>query len=748
MDSAIPVPPAQLHQRVAGPTSDESNYEENGRRAREDIVGLLPDDWSWEGKRLLDFGCGPGRVLRQFMAQSEMAELHGCDIYGPGIAWLQENAPSHVKLFVNDEVPPLDRPDSHFDLIWAVSVFTHLVETWSRWLLEIHRVLKPGGLFVTTFHNEANHVDFAAYDPEPWSEDHIGMNVMSPSVGWDKGGPAVFHSGWWIEAHWGRLFEVLEIRRSGFGGLTQGVVLLRRKDVRLRPADLEHPEPGEPREYAAARHNVRQLQNEIAVLTAQRDGKAAEPEARRFSVPTVNAGTRAALARDGRGVNVVGYLRGELGVGEAARQLIAALDSQRIPVMPINRHLTDTRTDHPFACVEAPSHGPFAVNVICENALVTARCAEVMGEGFFADRYTAGLWFWEVGTLPALWDEAFAILDEVWVASDHVAAAVRARSPIPVTKIPLPVAPTPPAKLKRAALGLPQDFLFLFVFDYNSVLERKNPLGLIEAFTRAFPPGSGPALAIKAINGDKRPADRERVRAAAGAHPEVHLIEQFHSAAEKNALIAGCDCYVSLHRAEGFGLTMAEAVWFGRPVIATGYSGNLEFTTPDTAWLVDHAMRPIGPGADPYPADGEWADPDLEHAARLMRHVVEHPEEAAERAERGAQAIKARHSPAAAGAVIAARLEEMMQLPRRPPAPSGELTELRRLIAAGPRPAPGLGRLRGAARDALLRGLRPLTAHRDQVDRELIAALEEIRSQQGVQLAQALASQRSGGEQF
>ena len=272
------------------------------------------------------------------------------------------------------------------------------------------------------------------------------------------------------------------------------------------------------------------------------------------------------------------------------------------------------------------------------------------------------------------------------------------------------------------------------------MFERKNPLGLIDAFTRAFPTGSGPALAIKAINGDKRPAERDRLRAAAAEHPGVHLIEHFHTASEKNALIAACDCYVSLHRSEGFGLTMAEAMWLGRPVIATGYSGNLEFTTPETAWLVDHAMCPIGSGSDPYPADGEWADPDLDHAARLMREVAEGPEEAAERAVRGAREIRGAIRRGRRSA-IAGRLAEMAQLlaaragirRARRAAPPG-----RRRSAARPGPRASAGR----RPDALLRGLRPLTAHRDQVDRELIAAVEEIRSQQGVQLAQALASQR------
>jgi len=190
---------------------------------------------------------------------------------------------------------------------------------------------------------------------------------------------------------------------------------------------------------------------------------------------------------------------------------------------------------------------------------------------------------------------------------------------------------------------------------------------------------------------------------------------------------------------------MAEAMWLGRPVVATGYSGNLEFTTPDTAWLVQHGMRPIGEGSDPYPPEGEWAEPDLDHAARLMREVVEHPEEAGRRTERGAREIRRRHSPEAAGAAISARLGQIHGLPRRPPVGSDELAELRRLIAAGPEPAPGIRRLRGELRKGLLRVLRPLTAHSDQVDREVLAALEEIRARQGIQLAQALRSQRRSG---
>jgi len=358
-------------------------------------------------------------------------------------------------------------------------------------------------------------------------------------------------------------------------------------------------------------------------------------------------------------VNVAGYLEAELGIGEAARQLIAALDARDVPVAPIGMRTPMTRDKHRFAHRPAPSDGPFTVNVICDNAIAISAFAESFGAHFFEGRYSIGLWFWEVSTFPARWDAAFGHLDEVWAASEHIAAAVRTRSPIPVSTVRLPVEPVGVASAGRAALGLPEGFCFLFVFDYNSVLERKNPLGLVRAFTRAFPAGSGASLVLKAINADKQPAASRQLRDAAAPHPDIHLLESFVSPEEKNALIAGCDCYVSLHRSEGLGLTLAEAMYFERPVIATGYSGNLDFMTDGNGYLVDYELRSIGPGSDPYPPEGEWAEPDVHHAARLMRQVFDHPEEARERGRRAARDIRRTHSADAAGSMLEGRLEEL-----------------------------------------------------------------------------------------
>ena len=137
--------------------------------------------------------------------------------------------------------------------------------------------------------------------------------------------------------------------------------------------------------------------------------------------------------------------------------------------------------------------------------------------------------------------------------------------------------------------------MFLFMFDYVSVFERKNPLAVMRAST-AFFAGEGPVLVIKSVNGDLKPLDRERVRLAAADRPDVVFIDDYVTNGERNALMASADAYVSLHRSEGFGLTMAEAMTVGKPVIATGYSGNLDFMTEENSFLVHYKVGVVPPG--------------------------------------------------------------------------------------------------------------------------------------------------------
>jgi SAM-dependent methyltransferase len=238
----------------------------------------------------------------------------------------------------------------------------------------------------------------------------------------------------------------------------------------------------------------------------------------------------------------------------------------------------------------------------------------------------------------------------------------------------------------RAELGLPEEFLFLFVYDFLSVMERKNPLALIEAFGRAFAPGEGPVLILKSINGPRRMEAFERVKVAAARRPGVSVLDGYLSRDALIRILSSCDCYVSLHRAEGFGLTMAEAMVLGKPVIATGFSGNLTFMTEENAYLVRHQPARIPEGCDPYPAGAEWAEPDIEHAAELMRRVYEHPEEALEKGARARREVLERHAPSVRARIIGRRLAEI----RRERAAPVELPEATEAEPVAPLPEPAI----------------------------------------------------------
>jgi glycosyltransferase involved in cell wall biosynthesis/SAM-dependent methyltransferase len=448
------------------------------------------------------------------------------------------------------------------------------------------------------------------------------------------------------------------------------------------------------------------------------------------------------------GINVAGYFRAELGIGEAARQLTSAIESAGIPFSTTTYDVTLSRQAHPF--VGRGEGVAYDINVLCVNADSTPRFARDVGAGFFERRHTVGYWFWEVEQFPETMRPAFEIVDEVWTATDFIAGAVRAANARPVFTVPLPV-PVPdysPA-ITRARLGLPDRFTFLFVFDFLSIVERKNPYGLIDAFTRAFAPDEGPVLVIKSINGELRLAELERLRAAVGNRLDVWIVDTYYTQEEKNALLGSCDCYVSLHRSEGLGLTMAEAMALGKPVVATGYSGNLHFMTPENSYLVDYTRTLVPSGCDPYPTTTSWADPDVGQAASFMREVYERPELAAARARAGQHDILERHNRQTSARAVAARVEAIRRERRSrvvglpgasatattgplvgPPAPVGieqletvlgplAETSTLRLSAEGR----SLGALRLAAQRALFRVLRPLWFQQHQFHAQVVAAL-------------------------
>lgn len=263
-----PYPPFELMRRVfpVGEWSDPPRvYELMGAETKEAILRLLPDDWDFAGKRVLDFGCGSGRTLRHFLAEAENADFWGADIDAPSIEWINQYLSPPVNGWRCAQGPPLGLEASSFDLIWTISVFTHLPRMTSlQWFLELHRLLKPGGYMIATYYGRWNSEYLAG---EEWDEDRIGLNVIQHYRTWDDGGPAVLMSDWWVREHWGRAYEIVgEIPRvHNFTWL-----LMRKLDVELTPEDLERPSQ-DPREFAALRHNIAQVQREVTYYIAQHD---------------------------------------------------------------------------------------------------------------------------------------------------------------------------------------------------------------------------------------------------------------------------------------------------------------------------------------------------------------------------------------------------------------------------------------------------------------------------------------------
>jgi glycosyltransferase involved in cell wall biosynthesis len=368
-------------------------------------------------------------------------------------------------------------------------------------------------------------------------------------------------------------------------------------------------------------------------------------------------------ADGGLAVRLTGYLGHTLGLGAAARGYAQALRAVGVPVSTVTVPL-----HHLAVPVELEAHygrhgfedlvhdGAHGFEIVAVNADELPEFVTRLGEDYF-EGPRIGIWGWETNSIPPRWQRAFRLVDEIWVYSRFMAENIGAVSPVPVVVLPPPVEASDGVMPLR--LDVPEGFLFLFVFDYLSTVQRKNPVGLIEAFKRAFPDADGPQLLIKTINAPLRPLAEEEVLWAAHGRGDIHVVDRSLSGEELSGLMAGCDCYVSLHRAEGFGLTMAEAMAMGKPVIATAYSGNVDFMNSENSYLLDYTIGRVGAECEIYPPDGEWANPSIEHASQMMRRVYDEPAEARAKGERARADVSRLLSPQATGSSMRSRLEQL-----------------------------------------------------------------------------------------
>jgi glycosyltransferase involved in cell wall biosynthesis len=280
---------------------------------------------------------------------------------------------------------------------------------------------------------------------------------------------------------------------------------------------------------------------------------------------------------------------------------------------------------------------------------------------FFRNCYNIGYWAWELSRCPAAWAPITNMVDEIWAPSTFVRDAFAAVTSKPVVHMPLCVELPPFRRLPRSLFGLPEGkCLFLFVFDFHSFIARKNPLAALRAFQRAFPSRLAPVgLVIKVMNGNpEHPVWHEMMNLMENDR-RIHIINEVMPRQQVLALVDCCDVFVSLHRAEGFGRGPAEAMYLGKPVIVTNYSGNTDFTREGAAFLVDYDLVPIEKDQYVCPEGQVWASADEQHAAHLMRQIVEGSENVAAIAARGRAIIRNEFSPEAVGSRMTKRLREV-----------------------------------------------------------------------------------------
>lgn len=378
----------------------------------------------------------------------------------------------------------------------------------------------------------------------------------------------------------------------------------------------------------------------------------------RHAARETNKQTSAALPF---GVNLVGNFRSEKGVGEAVRGGLANLQAVKVAhalvnfddILALNTDSGLTQGMEPFS-----ETNPYRFNLVWLNADTIERFVRsrdtgtIRGADFFKGHTNLAHWAWEVQDFPAQWATSFDWFDEIWVASRFIQEGMARVSPVPVRAVPYSVTLPSSNKPAPALVGFPQGrFVFLFIFDLASYAARKNPRGVIQAFRRAFRKDDEALLVLKIAHSAADPAGLAEMQKAA-QDANILITDAVLGREQVGTLLDAADCYVSLHRAEGFGLTMAEAMLRGKPVIATGYSGNLDFMNAANSYLVRYRLTSIGHPYGPYQKDFVWAEPDVDHAAELMRYVYEHRDAARAVGEQARKDVGAQLNPQAVGKLM------------------------------------------------------------------------------------------------
>jgi glycosyltransferase involved in cell wall biosynthesis len=419
--------------------------------------------------------------------------------------------------------------------------------------------------------------------------------------------------------------------------------------------------------------------------------------------PILHAGDIADRADHASGVNLIGDLSLEGGLGEAARATVNAILRRGIPVSYVEvGHVAyewdrsrarfpgqeppgmssqvrrEPDVDQPSRdqarapdYLSLPRGNRNPINVLCCQPAIVRQVSDRRLDTLTGGKYTVASWVWELPRLPRQWLAQVSRVDEIWVPSRFVRESMLTAADTPVLIVPYAVDVHSSPPCDRAVFGIPENrYVFLFSFDARSHIGRKNPWAVIDAFQHAFgcPARDGPLLVLRARYLDLFPLGRRALERAVARVGGI-LLEEPYSRRQIDGLMRCADAYISLHRAEGFGLGIAEAMYLGKPVIATNYSGNIDYMTTENSYPVRYHLRPIAEEEHRYQPDPSsrawyepgqlWAEPDVTDAALWMEHLYHHQDEGRSRGQRAAAEIRRFCSPEVIGRLIDARLQEI-----------------------------------------------------------------------------------------
>lgn len=361
-----------------------------------------------------------------------------------------------------------------------------------------------------------------------------------------------------------------------------------------------------------------------------------------------------------QGLNLFTYWNCTCGLREAAAQLgrSAARHGCPVSLRDVPNSMSDALHHRPETLgLEEHGLSVFVVPPLWEPKALYQRAGLPIRKGV----RRVGVWFWELEDVPKPWIKNSTFFDEIWAPSRFIGESLRKVLPVPVIDMPQALRIQPFEPVPREIYGLkPGETVFLFVFDAASSVERKNPFGLVRAFQSAFPRTREARLVIKVSRPQAEPHNMGKLRQLVAGDPRIILVERTMSRHELLGLMDAADCYVSLHRAEGLGLTMAEAALLGKPVITTAYSGVLDFLDSNTALMVRHGMTTIQHDRPPFQKGWKWADPDLAEAANLMRWVRAQPVLARQIGLRAKESVAKSLDPARQGKWIADQLHRLI----------------------------------------------------------------------------------------